>query len=190
MLKEVMDEWEVDDKEQFKRWGVQKWARTYNKTYASKTLRERADAMELPIDVPLQQSQTRQEMQTTAEAGHQGEPRWTHTDADFFETMSSGCAIVGFFVGYQPCPGKTGALTTSRTGQVELGLDWNMIPGLCRQDDLAEGDARLSDFRKEKAAKKAAAASSSSPAASSSRPAPGTPTLDSNPDVADYDPDT
>ena len=156
--------------------GVHKWARTYGKTYASKTWRPQVDANSLPIDVPLQQSQIRKEMQTKAEAGHQGEPRWTHTDGQFFETMSSGCAIVGFFVGYQPCPGKAGALAISRQGQVELGLDWKLIPGVCRPDDLEARDARLPVFRAEKAAKKAAAASSSSHAASASGPAPRAPT--------------
>ena len=138
----------------------------------------------------------RDEMQTTAEAGHEGEPRWTHTDHNFYETISSGCAIVGFFVGYQPCGGQAGQITKSRHGQVEVGLDWTLIPGKCRKDDVEARNARLPEFRAEKAAKKAAekaaaasssgqAASLSGQAASSSGPIPKTPT---SPDWND-DPD-
>jgi len=81
-------------------------------------------------------------MQSLAEKGKTGEPRWSCIDAGGLEVISSGCSVVGFFIGYGVLS-KSSQVTTSRKKQAEHNLDWAMLPPLCRPDNLAAKNAAL-----------------------------------------------
>ena len=58
-------------------------------------------------------------------------------DQWLLESMSSGCAIVGFFIGYSVAMGKaTSRLCGSRVHEAETTIDWMMMPPMIRPDDL------------------------------------------------------
>ena len=60
-------------------------------------------------------------------------------DNYLIEAMSSGCAIVGFFVGYSVMVGKKYSdACESRLGQAETSVDLMLLPPLCRPDNLGE----------------------------------------------------
>ena len=52
--------------------------------------------------------------------------------------------MVGWFVGYSPAQGKkTTVLTKSRNDQCEWGLSWDMVPPLCRPDNIEEKNKEI-----------------------------------------------
>ena len=98
-----------------------------------------------------------------------GEARWTNMDNQCYEAVSSGCAIVGFFVGYGVSQGKkTGDLCESRAGDAECTIDWELMPPLCRQDDVDAKNEKIVASRREKTE---AAGSSSADGSSSAEQA-------------------
>ena len=72
-----------------------------------------------------------------AEGTHTGEERWCNMDQYFVETVSSTCAVVGFFVGYAVSLAKDSKeFCQSRQGQAELSVDWEILPPLCRAGNV------------------------------------------------------
>ena len=105
----------------------------------------------MPIDPELRNRQHRVEMQRKAQTTHTGEARWTNMDQNCYEVMSSGCAIVGFFVGYGVAQGKNkGGLCSSRAGDAECTIDWKLMPPLCRPDDVHAKNEKIAASRQEK----------------------------------------
>ena len=100
---------------------------------------------QFPFDPQLQKTKVRPHMQTDAESTHVGEPRWHLLDANCFENMSSKCSIITFFIGYGCAEGKeVEGATTSKVGQVEHLLRWDLLPPLSRKDNMAEQNAVIS----------------------------------------------
>ena len=96
-------------------------------------LRDLAERKCLPVDPELNKRLNRHAMQTSAEQGNRGEPRWTCMDCTGLECMSSSCSIVGFWVGYDKYRGrKNSNITMSRKGQAEHNVDWSRLPPMCR----------------------------------------------------------
>ena len=67
---------------------------------------------------------------------HTGEARWTNMDSQCYEVISSGCAIVGFFVGYGVAQ--------------ECTINWKLMPPLCRADDVDAKNEKIAVSRQEK----------------------------------------
>ena len=106
-------------------------------TFETDEMKDDCLKRQLKLDPEIHKRQSRGDMQRDAQAGHTGEARWTNMDGQCYEVMSSGCAIVGFFVGYGVALGKEkNGLCTSRTLQAESTIDWGMVPPLCRLDDV------------------------------------------------------
>ena len=90
-------------------------------------------------------------MQQKAQTTHTGEERWTNMDSNCYEVISSGCAIVGFFVGYGVSQGKKkGGLCSSREGEAECTINWELMPPLCRADDVDAKNEKIAVSRQEK----------------------------------------
>ena len=90
-------------------------------------------------------------MQREAQTTHTGEARWTHMDNQCYEAISSGCAIVGFFVGYGVAQGsKNNDLCQSRVGDAECSINWMLMPPLCRPDDVDTKNEKIVVSRQEK----------------------------------------
>ena len=82
---------------------------------------------------------------------HTGEARWTNMDSQCYEVISSGCAIVGFFVGYGVAQGKKHTdLCASRAGDAECTINWELMPPLCRADDVDAKNEKIAVLRQEK----------------------------------------
>ena len=106
----------------------------------------------IPLDRELNKRNDRHAMQADADKSHIGERRWTNIDQCAFEVMSSHDAVVGFFVGYGPALSYNKThITFSRRDQAEVGLDWNMVPPICRPDDLDKKNAEVARKRQERA---------------------------------------
>ena len=68
-----------------------------------------------------------------------------------FEAISSGCAIVGFFVGYGVSLGKKSTdLCASRAMDAECTINWDLMPPLCRPDDVDDKNKRVVASRRAK----------------------------------------
>ena len=114
----------------FIRWMLEKGATFDTETYDCLNYR-------MKFDPEIHKRQSCGEMQKEAQTTHTGEARWTNMDGQCYEVISSGCAIVGFFVGYGValCKEKNG-LCASRKGQAESTINWELMPPLCRLDDV------------------------------------------------------
>ncbi len=113
-----------------------------------KSVMKQAQSFQLKVDPELQKRKDRQEMQTEAEVGHKGEPKWTNVDPWGLEVISSHCSVVGFFIGYGPALGaKNSTITSSRQRQAERNVDWMALPPLCRQDDAEKKNRELTELR-------------------------------------------
>ena len=90
-------------------------------------------------------------MQRDTQKTHTGEARWTNMDNQCYEVISSGCAIVGFFVGYGVAQGKKNTdLCASRAGDAECTINWKLMPPLCRADDVDAKNEKIAVSRQEK----------------------------------------
>ena len=117
---------------------------------------QKASANALTIHKELLERQNRHDMQTKAEQGHSGEPPWTCEDQHGEEVISSVCAVVGFFIFYGVLAKKLPTMTTtSRKTQAEHNVKWNIVPPLCRLDNLEEKNAALQAMREESASSSA-----------------------------------
>ena len=82
---------------------------------------------------------------------HTGEARWTNMDSQCYEVISSGCAIVGFYVGYGVAMGKqTSDLCKSRKEDAETTINWDLMPPLCRPDDVEVKNTKIEEKRQKK----------------------------------------
>ena len=112
-----------------------------------------AETIAMPFDPEIIKRSSRGAMQKTAQTTHTGEERWTNMDQNCFEVISSGCAIVGFFVGYGVALGKVvGDLCPSRQDDAEVTIDWNLMPPLCRPDNIDTKNTELEEKRQKKEA--------------------------------------
>ena len=103
------------------------------------------------LDPELHKRQSRGDMQRDAQKTHAGEARWTNMDRHCYEAISSGCAIVGFFVGYGVAQGKTNSdACPSRAGEAECTINWMLMPPLCRPDDVDAKNEKIVVSRQEK----------------------------------------
>ena len=136
----------------------------------------------IPLDRELKKRNDRHAMQADADNCHIDERRWTNIDQSAFEVMSSHDAVVGFFVGYGPVvsSNKKSHITKSRKKHAEVGLDWDMVPPICRPDDIKKKNAELERKRQERAWK----LSAYYPALADSPDA-----VDETPDAVDETPD-
>ena len=68
------------------------------------------------------------------------------------EVCSSGCATVGFFVGYSVALGKRyNGLCKSREGDAETNIDWGLMPPLCRpNDDVDKKNMQIQEKRQKR----------------------------------------
>ena len=76
-----------------------RWAGERGKTFEAPGWHQAAAQAQLHIDPTLQARLHRGEIQTHAERAHTGEERWSNLDQFLYETVSSTCMVVGFFVG-------------------------------------------------------------------------------------------
>ena len=103
------------------------------------------------FDPEIQERSDRWAMQMKAQTTHTGEERWTNVNSDLDEVFSSGCSIVGLFVGYSVAQGnKSNDLCQSRSTDAETNIDWNMMPPLCRPDDVDEKNKWVEEQRRTK----------------------------------------
>ena len=108
---------------------------TFSPTAVVNAVRQNA----LEIDPELNKRKSRHMMQDEAEKTHTGESKWTNVDHWGVECISSHCSIVGFFVGYGPT--RKAHVTTSRQAFACKGLQWDLLPPLCRPDNVLEKNA-------------------------------------------------
>ena len=102
----------------------------------------------MPFDPEIQQRRSRKAMQMKAQTTHTGEERWSTLDNQCVECISSGCSIVGFFVGYGVALGqKVSDLCESRKKDAETNIDWSMMPPLCRPDNVNEKNKEVEEKR-------------------------------------------
>ena len=131
----------------FIRWMLEK----ENQKFDTAEIQRLCDQGQMRFDPELQKRQHRGEMQQKAQKSHTGEARWTNMDQHCFEAISSGCAIVGFFVGYGPAQGKQHSeLCTSRKNNAECTINWEMMPPLCRKDNVDDKNAQIAEIRQKK----------------------------------------
>ena len=83
-----------------------------------------------------------------AQNTHTGEERWSNLDNSFIECISSGCAIVGFFVGYGSAVGKKHSqMCQSRNQDAEMSVGYAWMPPLCKQDDVGARNKKVEEKR-------------------------------------------
>ena len=119
------------------------------RTYDTPQWRDLCGKSQMCFDPKLQKRV--KEMQVKAQKTHTGEERWTNVDRHFIEVCSSSCAIVGFSVGYSVALGKkNNGLCQSRQGDAEVTIDWDLMPPLCRPDNVNEKHAEIKENRQKK----------------------------------------
>ena len=88
-------------------------------------------------------------MQKEAGKTNTGEKRWTNVGPDGVEFLSSHNGVVGWFIGYATSVGRrTGCVTPSREQQAEWGMRWDLVPPLCRPDNI---EAKNTQVRQQQA---------------------------------------
>ena len=107
--------------------------------------RQACKTCSMPFDPEIQERMDRKAMQK-AQTTHMGEERWSNVDNHLIECISSGCLIVGFFVGYSAAT-KTSGLCESRMKDAETNIDWSMMPPLCRPDDVDKKNMQVEGQR-------------------------------------------
>ena len=86
-----------------------------------------------------------------AQKTHMGEERWTNIGNHFVEVCSSGCAIVGFFVGYSVALGRNNSdLCPSRRGDAEVTIAWGLMPPLCGRDNIDQKNMEIKKKRQKR----------------------------------------
>ena len=111
------------------------------RTYDTPQWRDLCGKSQMCFYPKLQKRVSRKEMQVKAQKTHTGEERWTNVDRHFIEVCSSSCAIVGFSVGYSVVLG----LCQSRQGDVEVTIDWDLMPPL--PDNMDEKNTEIKEKR-------------------------------------------
>ena len=139
------------------RWHLEKENRKFETGYMAGL----AANYQMRFDREIHERQQRKVMQEKMQKTHTGEDRWTNIDNYCIELISSGCAIVGMFVGYSVARAKPGDLCTSRQHDAETSVDWLQMPPLCRPDDVDKQNAAIELRRQEAEQKKQRAASGS-----------------------------
>ena len=158
----------------FIRWMLQK-----ERTFDTETMQDDCANYQMRLDPELLKRHSRGDMQQDAQTTHTGEARWTNMDNQCYEAISSGCAIVGFFVGYGVAQGKkTSDLCASRLDNAECTIDWQLMPPLCRPDDVDAKNEKIVVSRQEK-----------TEAAGASNEAAGPSNADASDTHDDYDPE-
>ena len=136
--------------------GILAWATNLQKEFATPEWTAATCENRLQVDRTLQERTQRGAMQTKAEGTHTGEERWCNMDQFFVETVSSTCAVVGFFVGYAVSLAKDSKeFCQSRQGQAELSVDWEILPPLCRADNVEERNIKVAEVRERAKAERA-----------------------------------
>ena len=131
--------------------GFVRWMHRGERAYMTPEWRQACSECRMPFDPEIQKRSSRKEMQMKAQTTHTGEERWSNLDNCFIECISSGCSIVGFFVGYSVALGaKSSDLCLSRLKDAETSIDWNVMPPLCRPDDVAEKNKHVEENRRKK----------------------------------------
>ena len=124
-----------------------------DRKFDTPAMKQDANQYRLRVDPELHKRQSRGDMQREAQTTHTGEARWTNMDQNCYEAISSGCAIVGFFVGYGVSQGKKkGGLCSSREGEAECTIDWKVMPPLCRPDDVDAKNEKIEESRQKREA--------------------------------------
>ena len=100
------------------------------------------------VDPTLQARLQRGDMQTQAESSHTGQERCCNVAQFFHDTVSSTCAVVGFFVGYAVAlPKNTPEICPFCQAQAELSVDWDILPQLCHADNVEARSIQVEDVR-------------------------------------------
>ena len=132
------------------------WMLDGEKEFITKSIQDKCYTFQMPFDREINDRRHRVTMQKQAQATHTGEDRWTNLDQNCYEMMSSNCAIVGMFVGYSPALGnKHTDLCESRADDAETTIDWEMMPPLCRQDDVDSKNWQVEEERQKRQKKEA-----------------------------------
>ena len=130
--------------------GFIRWMLHGDRRYMTPEWRQACSEHSMPFDPEIQERRSRKAMQMKAQTTHTGEERWSNLDNHCIECISSGCSIVGFFVGYSVALGKRNDLCESRKKDAETNIDWNMMPPLCRPDDVDEKNKQVEETRRTK----------------------------------------
>ena len=122
--------------EEVRQKGFIQWVLEGKRTFDTEALKKDCDNNKMRFDPELHKRLSRGDMQRDAQAGHTGEARWTNMDGQCYEVISSGCAIVGVFVGYGVSVAKDkSGLCKSRKNNAECTVNWDLMPPLCRPFD-------------------------------------------------------
>ena len=71
-------------------------------------------------------------MEREARRRHTGEEAWTNMGIDGIECVSSGCQVIGCFVGYCGYNASSSTITPSRKGQFHNLWDDTQLPAMMR----------------------------------------------------------
>ena len=115
--------------------------------YTTPAWRNACEKCSMPFDPEIQARMDRKAMQRKAQTTHTGEERWSNLDNELIECISSGCSIVGLFVGYSVAT-KNSGLCESRMKDAETNIDWSMMPPLCRPDDVDKKNMQVEGQKK------------------------------------------
>ena len=131
--------------------GFIRWMLQGERQYMTPEWRQACMENSMRFDPEIQQRLSRKAMQMKAQTTHTGEERWSNLDNCCIECISSGCSIVGFFVGYSVAVCKRSSdLYESRKLTAETSINWNMMPPLCRPDDVDEKNKQVEEKRRTK----------------------------------------
>ena len=86
----------------------------------------------MPLNKKLQDRMDRHAMEKGARKGHFGEEAWTNMCIDGLECVSSGCQVIGFFVGYSGYNANKSAMTPSRIKQYIHHFDIGQMPAMMK----------------------------------------------------------
>ena len=87
----------------------------------------------MPLNKKLQDRMSRHAMERDAKHGHTGETPWTNMTCDGLECVSSGCHVIGFFVGYSGYNANNKTITPSRRGQFHHIFDRSRMPSMMKK---------------------------------------------------------
>ena len=173
---------------QVRQLGFIRWMLQGDRSYTTPAWRQACREWRMPFDPEIQKRSNRKEMQMKAQRTHTGEERWSNLDSTCIECISSGCAIVGFFVGYGVALGKDSSdLCQSRKQDAEMSIDFNMMPPLCRPDDVNNKNKFLDEWRQAQEMARAGASHIVEDASHIDEDGPGEDDA-ANPFGVDYDP--
>ena len=141
--------------------GFARWMLENEPTYSAPQWTADCNAYKMRFDPEILKISNRKAMQMKAQRTRTGEERCADIDHHCIECISSGCAIVGLFVGYSVDMGmKRTDLCASRLKDAELTIDWTPTPPRRRPDNIDDRNAAIKESREEANIQKATASGS------------------------------